>query len=116
MELRTMKQRLKDKWGITSEFQFWLIMVIFSLAGSGTVWIRKPIFAYLGVGPETPFFLKFLLWLAVFFPSYQVMLMFWGTILGQFHFVWWFEKKILRRFGFFRNSPVEDKPRAKLSR
>lgn len=80
-------------------------MAIFSLAGSSTVWIRKPIFAALGVGPETNFALKFLLWLAVIFPSYQIMLMLWGTLLGQFRFVWWFEKKMLRRMGLYKGPP-----------
>ncbi len=105
-----MKQRLKQKWGITSEFQFWMIMLIFSLAGSSTVWVRKPVFALVGVGPETPFLFKFLLWLAIIFPAYQILLMFWGTLLGQFRFVWWFEKKMLRRFGFFRNQPPQERP------
>lgn len=105
-----MKQRIKEKWGITSEFQFWVIMLVFSLAGSSTVWIRKPIFALLGVGPDTAFLWKFLLWLAIIFPAYQITLMFWGTLLGQFRFVWWFEKKMLRRFGFFRNEPIQERP------
>ncbi len=92
-----MKAKLMEKWGIRSELRFWVIMVVFPMAGSSTVWIRKPVFAALGVGPETNFLLKFLLWLAVIFPSYQLMLMFWGTLLGEFRFVWWFEKKMLRR-------------------
>lgn len=105
-----MKERLKKKWGITTEAQFWVIMLVFSLAGSSTVWVRKPVFALLGVGPQTPFVLKFLLWLAVIFPAYQIMLMLWGTLLGQFRFVWWFEKKMLRRFGLFRNEPPQERP------
>lgn len=105
-----MKAKLKQKWGIKTEFQFWVIMLIFSLAGMSTVWIRKPVFAMVGVGPETAFLWKFLLWLAVIFPAYQVMLMFWGTVLGQFRFVWWFEKKMLRRMGFFRGQPAEAPP------
>lgn len=105
-----MKERLKKKWGIQTELQFWIIMLVFSLAGSSTVWIRKPVFAWLGVGPDTPFVAKFLLWLAIIFPAYQVMLMLWGTILGQFRFVWWFEKKMLRRMGFFKGQPEEGPP------
>jgi hypothetical protein len=104
------KERLKKKWGIKTELQFWTIMVIFSLAGSSTVWIRKPVFVLLGVGADTNFLLKFLLWLAVIFPAYQIMLMAWGTLLGQFQFVWWFEKKMLRRMGFFKGEAVTGPP------
>jgi hypothetical protein len=85
-----------QRWEITSDFQFWMIMLAFSLAGSSVVWIRKPIFAWLGVGPSHPGWLKFLLWLAVVFPSYQVLLMLWGTLLGQFRFFWKFEQRTLR--------------------
>lgn len=105
-----MKERLKEKWGIKTEAQFWIIMLVFTLAGSSVVWVRKPVFVWLGVNAETPFGVKFLLWLAIIFPTYQVMLMLWGTLLGQFRFVWWFEKKMLRRFGFFRNQPIQERP------
>lgn len=101
----SLKAKLMHKWGIRTELRFWIIMAVFSLAGSSTVWIRKPVFAMMGVGPETNFLLKFLLWLAVIFPSYQIMLMFWGTLLGQFHFVWWFEKKMLRRMRLIKGEP-----------
>jgi hypothetical protein len=104
------KEKLKKKWGIKTELQFWTIMVIFSLAGSSTVWIRKPVFALMGVGPDTNMLLKFGLWLAVIFPAYQLMLMLWGTVLGQFHFVWWFEKKMLRRMGLYKGDPAEPPP------
>ena len=99
--LNKIKPKLKNKWHITSEFQYWVIMVVFSLAGSSVVYIKRPVFAYAGIGPETPFLLKFLMWLVVVFPGYQVLLMFWGTVLGQFRFVWWFEKKMLRRMRLY---------------
>lgn len=91
-----MKARLMKKWEIQSDLQYWIIMLVFSLAGMSVVWVRKPIFAWLGIGAQTPFFLKFLLWLAVVFPSYQVLLLTWGTLFGQFKFFWKFEKRTLR--------------------
>lgn len=91
-----MKERLKTKWGITGDLQFWTIMLVFSLAGMSVVWVRKPVFAWLGVGVQTPFLLKLLLWLAIVFPSYQVLLLAWGTLFGQFHFFWKFEQRTLR--------------------
>jgi hypothetical protein len=33
---------------------------------------------------------------------YQILLVFWGFVLGQFTFFWNFEKKMLRRFGLGR--------------
>ncbi len=39
------------------------------------------------------------LYLILIFPVYQVLLIFFGTIFGQFNFFWWFEKKMLRGIG-----------------
>jgi hypothetical protein len=108
------KEKLKRKWGIQTEFQFWVIMLIFTLAGSTTVWIKRPVFQLLGVTAETNLALKFVLWLMVIFPSYQILLMFWGTLLGQFRFVWWFEKKMLRRMRLIKGDPREPAPGATL--
>lgn len=105
-----MKAKLKKKWGIRSEFQFWVIMLVFSLAGSSTVYVREPVFDWVGVTADTNFVLKFLLWLAVIFPAYQILFMIWGTLLGQFQFAWWFEKKMLRRMGLYRKGPKDEPP------
>lgn len=107
-----MKAKLMKKWGIRTNFQFWIIMIVFSLAGSSTVKIRKPVFEWLNINDSTPFLLTFLAWLVVFFPAYQLLLMFWGTLLGQFQFVWWFEKKMLRRMRLM-SGPDEPPPGAK---
>lgn len=90
-------ERLKQKWGITSNLQFWIIMAVFAVTGSAVVWIRKPVFALLGVGPQTSMLIKFPLWLAVVFPSYQVLLLVFGTLAGQFRFFWAFEKRMWGR-------------------
>lgn len=105
----TYKQRLKKKWGIETESQFWRIMLMFSLAGSSCIFVRKPVFFALGIGPETPGYLWWLAWLMVIFPSYQVLLLLWGKVLGVFPFAWWFEKKMLRRFKL-HNSPADEPP------
>lgn len=90
-------ERLKRKWGITSNLQFWIIMVVFAVTGSAVVWVRKPIFAMLGVGPTTSMFIKVPLWVAVVFPTYQVLLLVFGSLAGQFAFFWAFEKRMWGR-------------------
>lgn len=104
-----MKAKLMKKWAIKTNFQFWVIMIVFSLAGSSTIHVRKPAFELMNITEATPFPLKFLAWLIVIFPAYQVLLMFWGTVLGQFQFFWWFEKKMLRRMRLM-SGPEEPPP------
>lgn len=108
----TFKERLKSKWGIETESQYWRIMLVFSLAGSSCIFVRKPVFAYLGITSDTNGFLWFAAWLMVILPSYQVLLLFWGAIFGVFPFTLWFVQKILRRFGLYRK-PDEGPPKLK---
>ena len=92
-------QKIKDRWGITSNLQFWTIMFIFSITGMSAVQIRKVIFPLIGVDEFTPFYLKALLWLVAIFPAYYVFLLTYAFIFGQFPFFWAMTKKTFGRFG-----------------
>ena len=96
-------KRLKEKWGITSNFQFIIILIVFSVTGSLAVWIAKPILELVGLDKSavTPW----IFWpirIAIIFPVYQVMIVVIGALFGQFKFFWAFEKKMLVRLGFKR--------------
>lgn len=93
-----MMQKLKDKWNVESDFQLILIFISFSLAGSFTIYVRKPIFSLLGYDDTTPFLLKAITYIFTVTPSYFILLIIFGTMLGQFKFFWAFEKKVLSRF------------------
>ncbi|MCA9777640.1 MAG: diacylglyceryl transferase [Candidatus Eremiobacteraeota bacterium] len=109
MSQETFNQRLRRKWGIETEGQYWRIMMMFALAGSSCVFIRKPIFAALGISasPDGPVW--WLMWFVVIFPCYQILLLFWGKVFGVFPFAWWFEKKMLRSMKLYYG-PEDDGP------
>ncbi len=90
-------QRLKQKYGLKTNAELIVIMTVFSLAGMAIVWVRKPIFHLLGITDTTPFILKFFAWLAVVFPTYQINLLVFGFLFGQFSF-FWEREKVLWRF------------------
>lgn len=96
-KLRSIGTKLKTRWKVESNLQLFLILVAFSLAGSLVLYVRKFVFNLMGITSDTPFLLRFLLWILVVFPSYQVILLIVGSLLGQFKFFWNFEKKTLRR-------------------
>lgn len=98
-----MIERLKRKWNVTNNFQFFVILFVFSVAGSSVLVVRKALFAMLGVSAETPLWIKIPLWLLIVFPSYQVLLVSIGALCGQFTFFWEFEKKMLRRMRILRD-------------
>ena len=95
--------KLKEKWGITSNFQIIIILVVFSITGSVAVWIAKPVLNLVGLNKQA--FSPWLFWpirIFIIFPIYQILIVIIGTLFGQFKFFWGFEKKMLTRLGFKR--------------
>lgn len=84
--------RLQEKWELNSVFQVLIILVVFSLAGSTIAMTKEYYFSYLGFDEHTNLFLKIITALLV----YQVVLLFYGTLLGQFKFFWKKEKKMFQ--------------------
>ena len=90
-------ERLKSKWGIESNFSFWMIMLTFSLAGISITQIRPLYWHFLGFTKEHPsMWVKVPTYLLLVFPTYQLSLMIFGTLLGQFRFFWAKEKAMGR--------------------
>ena len=100
-------KRLKKKWGITSNFQLFIICLVFAITGSASAIISQPLMLLLfgdlhGLSP-------LLLWplrILIIFPIYQVLLLFFGFIFFQYKFFSKFGKKFLTKIGLkflFRN-------------
>ena len=98
-----MIKKLKNKWGITSNFQFWLIFIIFAITGSSTLFVKRPVFDLLGIDSSTSLWIVIPVYLITITPAYFIILLFYGTIFGQFKFFWEFEKKMFRTFSGKRN-------------
>ncbi len=89
-------EHLKKKWNIKNNLDFTLIMTVFSLAGMNVSLCRKPLFHLLGVQRETAFWIKTLVYLAFVFPAYQLSLLIYGFLLGQFDFFWKKQKGLVQ--------------------
>lgn len=93
-------QKLKIKWDVSSDIQMIIIFIVFSITGSTSVFVAKPILAALGIEKTAmPLYLYYPLRIIIIIPVYQVLLLITGTIFGQIKFFWAFEKKMLSRFG-----------------
>jgi hypothetical protein len=95
-----MFERFKKKWNIQNNFQFAVIMLVFSLTGSASLYVRKGAFYMLGITNETELWIRTVLYILIIFPAYNVMLLVIGFLFGQFKFALAFEKKMLSRFKF----------------
>jgi hypothetical protein len=95
--------RLKEKWGITSNYQIIIILLVFSITGSIAVIVAKPALNLVGLDKEAVS--PWLFWpirILIIFPIYQILIVIIGALFGQFKFFWAFEKKMLVRLGFKR--------------
>lgn len=103
-------EKLKQRWGITSNLQIIAILVVFSINGSFAAWVAGPVTNFFGINAETtqPYAWYIFLRIVLIFPIYQLTLPLVGWLFGQFNFFWSFEKKMLRRMGFKRFFPEEE--------
>jgi len=94
-----MLEKLKLKWGIESNWDIVAILIVFSVSGSSIMFVKPVWFHVFGVTESTPFWLKSIIWLAMVFPTYQIFLLIYGFIFGQFKFFWAKEKKMAEAVG-----------------
>ena len=92
-----MLEKLRTKWGLQNLFQVILVLAVFSLTGTTVVMIRPLLFAWLGLGAETSQWIKVLAYVAFIFPTYQLLLLGYGFMLGQFAFFWQKERQLWHR-------------------
>jgi hypothetical protein len=82
---------------VQSGWQVWMILLVFALTGTSVMYLKKFLFGWIGIDDATPLYIRILLSVLVIFPLYQVLLLMYGWLLGQFSFFWKFEKKMLQR-------------------
>ena len=91
---------LKTKWGIQSNIQIILILIVFAITGSLSLVVSDPILQFIGLSKDSVNVWIFTpLRLIIVFPVYQVLILIVGFLFGQFKFFWQFEKKMLIRMG-----------------
>jgi hypothetical protein len=89
--------KLKTRWGITSTFQVIIILVVFACTGFTVLYVEDVIFNMLGIGEEKSWWMAALLFLLITLPLYNLILLIYGFIFGQFNFFINFEKRFFGR-------------------
>ncbi|WP_333875977.1 DUF6787 family protein [Flavobacterium sp.] len=90
----------KERWNIKSNWQVFVILVVFAVTGSTAAYLSKPILALFGIEKGTVSnWIYYPLYIILIFPVYQVLLVSFGFLFGQFTFFWAFEKKMLKSMG-----------------
>lgn len=94
-------EKLKVRWQLQNGWQVAVILLVFACTGFTVMYTKRWLAFQLGFDGETPFWHNLLLNLGVVLPLYQVILLGYGWIFGQFRFFWNFEKKLFKRINSF---------------
>ena len=90
-------EKLKDRWEVRSAWQVIVILIVFACTGFSVLYLKQPLYNLAGITPETSAWIRVPFYLLTILPAYQILLLGYGFIFGQFRFFWNFEKKMLSR-------------------
>lgn len=94
-------KKLYHRWGVTERWQLIAMFLVFAVTGSTAGKISDPIMELLGLAKATTN--GWVYWpvrILLIFPIYQVLLVIFGWIFGQYNFFKEFAIKMASRMGF----------------
>ncbi len=89
-------EKLKQRWKVQNTWKVIIILVVFAFTGSTVALIAKPLLRALFAPAEVPLW-AWVLYYVLILPVYNVFLLIYGFIFGQFSFFWNFEKRFFSR-------------------
>lgn len=92
-------KKLKERWNIETNKQLVIILIVFAITGSASAKLAGPLTDFFGVTKDHGWFIYWPFRILVILPIYQVLLVVFGWLFGEFTFFWNFEKKMLRGMG-----------------
>ena len=92
-------KKLKERWNIETNGQLLIIFLVFAITGSSAAKLAAPVTEFFEIKREMGWYIYWPFRILLIFPIYQVLLVLFGWIFGQFEFFWTFEKKMIRRMG-----------------
>ncbi|MCG8340251.1 MAG: prolipoprotein diacylglyceryl transferase [Cytophagales bacterium] len=87
--------RLKQKWGVTTT-KVIIILVVFACTGFTVMFLKEPLLSLVAPVEERNWVFSLVYYLLIF-PIYNLILLAYGFLFGQFRFFWAFEKRMFSR-------------------
>ena len=92
-------ERLKARWKIDNNWQLTVIFIVFAITGSTSAKFAGPLVELICITKTDSGWIYWPARILLIFPIYQILLVFFGWLFGEFAFFWNFEKKMLRALG-----------------
>lgn len=89
-------EKLMLRWKLESAFQVVVVLVVFACTGFTVLFIKKPILHFLAGKQEYSVTASVIYYLLIL-PLYNLILLAYGFLFGQFKFFWEFEKRFFDR-------------------
>jgi hypothetical protein len=89
-------ERLKQRWKLKSAWHVVIVLIVFACTGFTVLFIKQPILQALA-GEQDNSSVGTILYYILILPLYNVLLLCYGFLFGQFEFFWQFEKRFFQR-------------------
>lgn len=97
-------KKLEKRWIVQERWQIIRIFIIFAITGTSSLYVTNPILDLIGLSKENfsasgfHLTLYYILKFIAILPFYQILLLIFGWIFGEYKFFLSFVKKMLNRF------------------
>lgn len=89
-------ERLGKRWGVSGP-RVLIILLAFACTGFTVMFLKRPLVAWAaGSDGEQPLLFSILYYVLIL-PIYNLVLLIYGALFGQFRFFWEFEQRFFRR-------------------
>ncbi|GIV37309.1 MAG: hypothetical protein KatS3mg032_1688 [Cyclobacteriaceae bacterium] len=89
-------ERLKARWGLKNTLQVVVVLLVFACTGTTVLLLKYPLFAWWFPDGQRPLWATVIYYVLIL-PVYNIFLLIYGAIFGQFTFFWSFEKRFFSR-------------------
>jgi Na+-driven multidrug efflux pump len=98
-------ERLRTRWKLDSAWQVIIVLLVFACTGFTVMFLKRPILQLFNSENTTTVTVAYYL---LILPVYNVILLAYGFIFGQFDFFWEFEKRFVKRIvSIFKSNKPE---------
>jgi hypothetical protein len=87
-------EKLRQRWKLDSGWQVIIVLFVFACTGFTVMFLKQPVLEFFGGSGTTSVTIAYYI---LILPVYNLILLAYGFVFGQFRFFWDFEKRFLRR-------------------
>jgi len=87
---------LKQRWDLNTTWQVLVVLFIFACTGFTVMFLKNPLLGLIDPSYKESTTFTVLYYILIL-PIYNLILLFYGLIFGQFKFFWEFEKRFVKR-------------------